>query len=202
MLPEGTDERVLKAAEIITKEKLAKVVLLGNPEELKSRATEVDLSGVEIIDPVTSSKANDYSELLYELRKHKGMTMEKAGELVKDPVWYATLMVKNKDVDGMVAGAATATGDVFRPAFQVVKTAPGIGVVSSAFMMIVPNCEYGSNGHLLFADCAINPNPDANQLAEIAIATAKTWKAIMDDEPRVAMLSFSTKGSAPARNGR
>jgi phosphate acetyltransferase len=171
-------------------------VLLGNPEELKSRATEVDLSGVEIIDPVTSSKANDYSELLYELRKHKGMTMEKAGELVKDPVWYATLMVKNKDVDGMVAGAATATGDVFRPAFQVVKTAPGIGVVSSAFMMIVPNCEYGSNGHLLFADCAINPNPDANQLAEIAIATAKTWKAIMDDEPRVAMLSFSTKGSA------
>jgi len=196
VLPEGTDERVLKAAEIITKEKLAKVVLLGNPEELKSRATEVDLSGVEIIDPVTSSKANDYSELLYELRKHKGMTMEKAGELVKDPVWYATLMVKNKDVDGMVAGAATATGDVFRPAFQVVKTAPGIGVVSSAFMMIVPNCEYGSNGHLLFADCAINPNPDANQLAEIAIATAKTWKAIMDDEPRVAMLSFSTKGSA------
>ena len=196
VLPEGTDERVLKAAEIITKEKLAKVVLLGNPEELKSRATEVDLSGVEIIAPVTSSKANDYSELLYELRKHKGMTMENAGELVKDPVWYATLMVKNKDVDGMVAGAATATGDVFRPAFQVVKTAPGIGVVSSAFIMIVPNCEYGSNGHLLFADCAINPNPDANQLAEIAIATAKTWKAIMDDEPRVAMLSFSTKGSA------
>ena len=105
-------------------------------------------------------------------------------------------MVKNKDVDGMVAGAATATGDVFRPAFQVVKTAPGIGVVSSAFMMIVPNCEFGSSGHLLFADCAINPNPDAKQLAEIAVATAKTWKSLMDDEPRVAMLSFSTKGSA------
>ncbi|NLZ54698.1 MAG: phosphate acetyltransferase [Thermoanaerobacteraceae bacterium] len=196
VLPEATDERVIKAAEIISKEKIAKIVLLGNQEKLDSIAEGIDLSGVEIIDPATASKANDYSNLLYELRKNKGMTVEKAEELVKDPIWFGTLMVKNKDVDGMVAGAATATGDVFRPAFQVVKTAPGIGVVSSAFMMIVPNCELGSNGHLLFADCAINPNPDAKQLAEIAVATAKTWKSLMGEEPKVAMLSFSTKGSA------
>ena len=195
VLPEATDERVLKAAEIITKEKIAKLVLLGNKEEIDSIAKGIDLSDVEIIDPATSPKAKDYANLLYELRKHKGMTLEKAEELVKDQYGLA-LMVKNNDVDGMVAGAATATGDVFRPAFQVVKTAPGIGVVSSAFMMIVPNCEFGSNGHLLFADCAINPNPDAKQLAEIAIATAETWKSLMDDEPKVAMLSFSTKGSA------
>jgi phosphate acetyltransferase len=122
--------------------------------------------------------------------------MDKARELVKNPIWYGTLMVKNRDVDGMVAGAITATADIFRPAFQIIKTAPGIGVVSSAFIMIVPNCEFGSDGIMLFADCAINPNPDAKQLAEIAISSAKTWKALMDDEPRIAMLSFSTKGSA------
>jgi len=196
VLPEGTDERVIKAAEIITKDKIAKIVVLGNKQKLNSIAERIDLSDVEVVDPATASKAKDYSGLLYELRKHKGMTMEKAEELVKNPIWFGTLMVKNRDVDGMVAGAATATGDVFRPAFQVVKTAPGIGVVSSAFMMIVSNCEFGSKGHLLFADCAINPNPDAKQLAEIAVATAKTWKSLMDDEPKVAMLSFSTKGSA------
>ncbi|MDD4568504.1 MAG: phosphate acetyltransferase [Tepidanaerobacteraceae bacterium] len=195
-LPEGNDERVLKAAEIVKKEKLAKVVLLGNQEKLKGMVKDLDLSGVEFIDLEVSPKVEEYATLLYELRKHKGMTMEKAIELTKDPIWYGTLMVKNKDVDGMVAGAATATGDVFRPAFQIVKTAPGIGVVSSAFMMIVPNCEFGSKGNILFADCAINPNPDAKQLAEIAISTAKTWQALMDDEPKIAMLSFSTKGSA------
>ncbi len=197
VLPEGTDERIVKAATTITKQKIAKIVLLGNQEKLDSVVTkDVDLSGVEIIDPELSPKAQEYSALLYELRKHKGMTMEKAEELVKNPIWYGTSMVKNKDVDGMVAGAAIATGDVFRPAFQIVKTAPGIGVVSSAFMIIVPNSEFGFNGHMLFADCAINPNPDAKQLAEIAVSTAKTWKALMGVEPKVAMLSFSTKGSA------
>jgi phosphate acetyltransferase len=196
VLPEGTDKRVVKAAEIITKNKVAKIVLLGNQEKLNNMSKELELSGVDIIDPELSPKAQDYAALLYELRKEKGMTMDKAVELVKNPIWYGTLMVKNKDVDGMVAGAATATGDVFRPAFQIVKTAPGIGVVSSTFMMIVSNCEFGSNGHMLFADCAINPNPDAKQLAEIAVSTAKTWEALMEDEPKVAMLSFSTKGSA------
>lgn len=196
VLPEGSDERVVKAAEIIAKEKIARIVLLGNGDNLKNISKEFELSGVEIIDPELSPKAEEYATLLYEVRKNKGMTMEKAKELVRNPIWYGTLMVKNNDVDGMVAGAATATGDVFRPAFQIVKTAPGIGVVSSAFMMIVPKCEFGSDGHLLFADCAINPNPDAKQLAEIAVSTAKTWESLMDDEPRVAMLSFSTKGSA------
>lgn len=194
VLPETTDERVLKAAEIIKKEQIAKIVLLGNQEKLKN--TDFDFSGVEIINPESSPKVEEYATLLYELRKHKGMTLEKARELVKIPIWHGTIMVKNKDVDGMVAGAITATGDVLRPALQIVKTAPGIGVVSSSFMMIVPNCDFGSKGRMLFADCAINPNPDAKQLAEIAISTAKTWEALMEDEPKVAMLSFSTKGSA------
>lgn len=196
VLPEGTDERVLKAAEIIKKENIAKVVLLGNQEKLKNLAGDINLSGIDIIDPELSPKLEEYANLLYELRKHKGITIDKAKELTKDPIWYGTLMVKNNDVNGMVAGAAVATGEVFRPAFQIIKTAPGIGVVSSAFMMIVPNCEFGSKGSILFSDCAINPNPDAKQLAEIAMSAAKTWAVLMDDKPRVAMLSFSTKGSA------
>lgn len=197
VLAEGIDERTLKAAEIIKNEKIAKVILLGDPKEIEASSKgKYDIQGIKIIDPQTSPKADQYASLLYELRKQKGMTVEKAKELIKDPIWYGTLMVKSKDVDGMVAGAITATADLFRPAFQVIKTAPGIGVVSSAFIMIVPNCEYGSNGILLFADCAINPNPNAQQLAEIAVASAKTWKALIGDEPKVAMLSFSTKGSA------
>lgn len=196
VLPEGTDKRVVKAAEIITKHKIAKIVLLGNQKNLENISQGLDISEVEMVDPELSPKVREYAALLYELRKKKGMTLDKAEGLVKNPIWYGTLMVKNNDADGMVAGAATATGDVIRPAFQIVKTAPGVGVVSSAFMMIVPNCDYGSNGHMLFADCAINPNPDAKQLAEIAVSTAKTWEALMEDEPKVAMLSFSTKGSA------
>ena len=196
VLPEGTDKRVVKAAEIITKHKIAKIVLLGNQKNLENISQGLDISEVEMVDPELSPKVREYAALLYELREKKGMTLDKAEGLVKNPIWYGTLMVKNNDADGMVAGAATATGDVIRPAFQIVKTAPGVGVVSSAFMMIVPNCDYRSNGHMLFADCAINPNPDAKQLAEIAVSTAKTWEALMEDEPKVAMLSFSTKGSA------
>jgi phosphate acetyltransferase len=198
VLAEGTEERTLKAAAVVQKQKIADLILLGNENRIKGLAKElnVDISEAKIIDPETSNKTEEYASLLFELRKHKGMTEEQASELAKDPVWYGTLMVKNKDVDGMVAGAITATGDVFRSAFQVVKTAPGIGVVSSAFIMLVPDCEYGANGTLLFADCAVNPNPDAKQLAEIAISSAETWKALVNDDPRVAMLSFSTRGSA------
>lgn len=196
VLPESEDERILKAAEIIAKQKLAKVIILGNKVNIMNMAKDVNLADVEIVDPETSPKLETYASLLYELRKHKGMTMEKAREMVKNPIWYGTLMVKSKDVDGMVAGAATSTGDIFRPAFQIIKTAPGIGVVSSAFMMVVPNCDLGAKGNILFSDCAINPNPDAKQLSEIAITSAKTWKDLMDEEPKVAMLSFSTKGSA------
>jgi len=196
VLPEGVEERTLKAAETIKKENIAKVILLGDEDKIKEVGSNYDISRIEIINPEKSPKAEEYAQLLFELRKHKGMTLEKARELVKDPIWYGTLMVKNKDVDGMVAGAITSTGDLFRPAFQIIKTVPGIGVVSSAFIMIVPNCEFGANGIMLFADCAVNPNPDAKQLAEIAIASSKTWKSLMDEEPVVAMLSYSTKGSA------
>lgn len=196
VLAEGHDERVVQAAIVIRREKLADVILLGNEDKIKEKAQGADISGIEIIDPSSSPKAKDYAALLYDLRKEKGMTEEKAEELVKNPIWFGTMMVKVNDVDGMVAGAITATADVFRPAFQVIKTAPGVSVVSSAFMMVVPNCEYGANGIMLFADCAINPNPDARQLAEIAIASSRTWKALMDEEPYIAMLSFSTRGSA------
>ncbi len=196
VLAEGEDERVIKAASILLQEKIANIVLLGNEEEIDKLAEGLDISGVQIIDPNLSPKADEYASLLFELRKHKGMTMEQASELVKDTVWYGTLMVKKNDADGMVAGALHATGDVFRPAFQIIKTAPGISVVSSAFIMIVPNKEYGNDGIMLFSDCAVNPNPDASQLAEIAIASAGTWKVLIGGEPRVAMLSFSTKGSA------
>ncbi|MDN5331128.1 MAG: phosphate acetyltransferase [Tepidanaerobacteraceae bacterium] len=196
VLAEGHDERVVQAAIVIRREKLADIILLGNEDKIKEKAQGGDISGIEIIDPSSSPKAKDYAALLYDLRKEKGMTEEKAEELVKDPIWFGTMMVKANDVDGMVAGAITATADVFRPAFQVIKTAPGVSVVSSAFMMVVPNCEYGANGVMLFADCAINPNPDARQLAEIAIASSRTWKALMDEEPYIAMLSFSTRGSA------
>ncbi len=196
VLPEGADERVIKASAVITKQKIARIIILGSLEKLNSKLKDIDKTEVEIIDPELSPKVQEYAGLLHELRKHKGMTLGKAKELAKNPIWYGTLMVKNKDVDGMVAGATTVTGDVFRPAFQIVRTAPGVGVVSSAFMMIIPNCEFGFNGHILFADCAINPNPNAKQLAEIALSTAKTWEALTDTEPKVAMLSFSTKGSA------
>lgn len=196
VLAEGEDERVIKAASILLQEKIANIVLLGNEEEIDKLAEGLDISGVQIIDPNLSPKADEYASLLFEFRKHKGMTMEQASELVKDTVWYGTLMVKKNDADGMVAGALHATGDVFRPAFQIIKTAPGISVVSSAFIMIVPNKEYGNDGIMLFSDCAVNPNPDASQLAEIAIASAGTWKVLIGGEPRVAMLSFSTKGSA------
>lgn len=195
VLPEGSDERVISAAEIIAREKIAKVVVLAEKENLEASG-KLESLGVQILNPKTSPKSEEYANLLYELRKNKGMTLDKARELVEDPIWYGVLMVKNGDVDGMVGGAITATSDIFRPAFQIVKTAPGISVVSSAFMMIVPNCELGSAGHILFADCAINPNPDSEQLAGIAISTANTWKSLMEDEPRIAMLSFSTKGSA------
>lgn len=195
-LPESYDKRVLKAAQKITQQDIAKVILIGNQEKINDKAEDIDISNIEIVDPENSPKSEEYASLLYELRKHKGMTLDKAKELVKDPVWYGTLMVKSKDVDGMVAGAEYATPDILRPAFQIVKTAPGIKVVSSAFIMVVPEVDFGLDGVLMFADCAINPNPDKDQLAQIAISSAETWESLLGEEPKVAMLSFSTKGSA------
>lgn len=199
VLPEATEERTLKAADIILKEKLARLILLGNKERILSNAKLWNLTEIDkalIIDPENNPKAEFYAQLLCELRKSKGMEMDKALQLVKDPLYLGTLLIKNKEADGEVAGAMNATGDVLRPAFQIVKTLPGVSVVSGAFIMIMKDKQWGDNGIMVFADCAAHPNPNAQELAEIAVVTAKTAKNVAGIEPRVAMLSFSTKGSA------
>ena len=199
VLPEGTEIRTLKAADIILKEKVAKLILIGPTEEIKKLAAENELEHIAeatIVDPETDPKMSEYTQLLYDARKSKGMTMEEAEKLAKNPLYLACLLIKNGDADGELAGAQNTTGNVLRPAFQIVKTKPGISVVSGAFLMFTPTPQYGENGLLVFADCAVNPNPTASELAEIAVSTAETTKAIAGYEPKVAMLSFSTKGSA------
>ena len=199
VLPEGEEERTLKAADIIAKEKLARLILLGNPTVIAEKAKQFGLTNIHevaIIDPNDNPKEAFYAEMLCEIRKSKGMTMAEAVKLVKDPLYLATLLIKNKEADGEVAGALNATGDVLRPAFQIVKTLPGVSVVSGAFVMIMKDKQWGDNGIFVFADCAAHPNPTERELAEIAVVTAKTARAIANIEPRVAMLSFSTKGSA------
>ncbi|MCT4603761.1 MAG: phosphate acetyltransferase [Marinifilum sp.] len=199
VLPEGTEERTLQATDILLEEGIAQIILIGAPEEIKGEADRLGLKNIDkaiIVDPKNHEKMEAYAEILVELRKKKGMTMEQAMEVVQDPLYLATLMIKAGDADGEVAGALNATGDVLRPAFQIVKTMPGISVVSGAFIMILKDKSYGNDGMMVFADCAVHPNPTASELAEIAVATAKTTKAIAEMEPRVAMLSFSTMGSA------
>lgn len=198
VLPEGNEERNLLASEKIIKNSLADLVLVGNEEEIRVKAKElnVNLEGVEIVEPNKSPKLKDYVQSFYELRKNKGMTIEKAEIIVRDPLYFGTMMVKHGDVDGMVSGAVHTTGDLLRPGLQIIKTAPGVSIVSGFFVMTIPNCKYGENGTLIFADCAVNPNPNAEQLASIAITTADTAKKLLGLEPKVAMLSFSTMGSA------
>jgi phosphate acetyltransferase len=199
VLPEGEEERTLNAADIVLKEAIAQVFLLGDPDNIRSRADKAGLKFLDratIINPLRHDKTDVYSDLMVELRSHKGMTKDKAVELLKDPLYLSTLMIKNGDADGEVAGAMNATGDVLRPAFQYVKTLPGITVVSGAFIMLIPNKSFGDDGLLVFADCAVHPDPDEKQLAEIAVATAHTARSIAKINPRIAMLSFSTKGSA------
>ena len=198
VLAEGDEERTLKACEKIKKNSLANVKLIGNATIIKEKAVKlgVNLDGIEVIDPLTSSLKDKYANEFYELRKKKGMTIEKARETLKDSLYFATMMVKLGDADGLVSGAVHTTGDLLRPGLQIIKTAPGVSVVSSFFVMIVPNCEFGEDGMLIFSDCAVNPNPSAEELASIAIATADTAKNLCNIEPRVAMLSFSTLGSA------
>lgn len=199
VLPEGTEKRTVKAAEIITKEKIAKITLLGCPEEIAKVAAEVgaDLTGVEIIDPAKSPDFDDFAATFCKMREKKGMTMDKAVATMKNPLYFGVMMVYKDKCDGMVAGAENSTGNVLRPALQIVKTKPGISSVSGAFIMITPKTEYGDNGILIFADCAVNPTVTADQMAEIAYCSAQTAKDIAGiEEPKVAMLSFSTKGSA------
>ncbi len=199
VLPEGNEERTLKAADIILQEGLARLILLGNEKEINQLATEWGLKNIgkaTIIDPKDNPKKEFYAQMLCEIRKSKGMQMPEALKLVEDPLYLGTLLIKNKEADGEVAGARNATGDVLRPAFQIVKTLPGISVVSGAFIMVFKDKKWGDDGIMVFADCAADPNTDENKLAQIAVVTAETAKNIAGIEPRIAMLSFSTKGSA------
>ena len=198
VLPEGTEERTIQAADQIIGEGIAKIILIGNPAEIQALAQKHNLKNIgkaTVIDPESHAKKEQYADLLVELRKSKGMTREQALKLVTDPLYLATLMIKSGDADGEVAGAKNATGDVLRPALQIVKTLPGISVVSGAFLLLTNKPEYGENGLIVCADCAVLPNPTAEELAQIAVSTAGTARAIAKIEPRVAMLSFSVGAS-------
>jgi phosphate acetyltransferase len=199
VLPEGYEERTIKAADIAIKEELAQIILIGDPAEINSHAAKLGLKNISkaaIINPKAHEKRDHYIDMMVELRKSKGMTIEEASKLIEDPLYLGVLMIKNGDADGEVSGADHSTGDVLRPAFHYIKTAPGISVVSGAFIMILPDKSFGENGVIIFADGAVHPNPNEKELAEIAIATAHTANAIGGFKPRIAMLSFSTKGSA------
>lgn len=198
VLPEAEEERTLRAANQCTEEALAEIILIGNPETILSMANEYGLKEIKnctIVDPNNNPNKQKYIDLMLSIRQSKGLTAEQAAQLILNPLYLSVLMIKAGDADGEVAGANNATGDVLRPAFQYVKTKPGLSVVSGAFLMIVPS-HFGDNGLMVFADCAVHPNPTAQELAEIAVETGRTTRTIAGIEPRIAMLSFSTKGSA------
>ena len=200
ILPEANDKRVLEAASKVTKQGFAKIVLIGDLEEIKENAEKfnIDINSIKIVDIKTSTKKEEYANNLYELRKNKGMTIEKARELISDPIYYGMMMLKdsNEEVDGLVSGAIHSTADTLRPALQILKTAPGTKLVSAFFVMCVPDCKYGENGTFIFGDSGLNQDPTAEELSEIAISSAKSFKQLVEKEPKVAMLSYSTYGSA------
>jgi phosphate acetyltransferase len=196
VLPESSDIRTIRAAAMVLEKGIAKIVLVGREAEIKNLAGDLDISKAKIVDPETSPDFNRYAEALYEIRKDKGMTPEKAREILKDELYWGVMMVKMGDADGMVAGAIHSTAETLRPALQILKTAPGTKLVSAFFVMVVPDCEYGSNGTFIYADSGLVENPDAEQLSEIAVSSAKTFRNLIQDEPVVAMLSYSTYGSA------
>lgn len=200
VLPEAEDIRTLKATETVLNEKYAKIILIGDEEKIFAKAKEnnIDIEGAKIINPKTSPDYEKYANLLYELRKNKGMTEEKAKELTLDPVYFGMLMLKDEEseADGLVSGAVHSTADTLRPALQILKTAPNTKLVSAFFVMAVPNCEYGENGTFIFGDAGLNANPTAEELSEIAISSSKSFEQLVSKEPKVAMLSYSTHGSA------
>jgi phosphate acetyltransferase len=199
VLPEGTEDRTLKAADRLVADGVADIILIGNPGEIRSLAGDSGLNHIgkaTVIDPENHEKKQAYADLLFQLRRSKGMTPEKAARLVEDPLYLGCLMIKAGDADGEIAGAQNTTGNVLRPALQIIKTEPGITNVSGTFIMFLKDKSYGADGIFLFADCAVLPDPTAAELAQIAISTAHTARSLAHVEPYVAMLSFSTKGSA------
>ena len=198
VLPEGEDARVVKAAVEAAAQKISRITLLGNKEEIEKAHSDKDLSGIEIVDPAKSEKRAEYAALLYALRKAKGMTEEEADKLSYDNTYYGVLMVKAGDADGLVSGACHSTANTLRPGLQIVKAAPGVPLVSSCFLMVAPpeGNKYCEDGVFIYSDCGLNENPNSEQLSDIAVISAKTAEKIAGIEPRVAMLSFSTKGSA------
>lgn len=196
VLAEGEEIRTVKAADIILKEGIANIILLGNEEKIKALAVGLDISAAKIIDPEKSDKLGEFADKFYEMRKAKGMTPEKALETMKNVLYFGVMMVKLDLADGMVAGAVNATSNVLRPCLQILKTAPGTKLVSAFFVMVVPNCEYGHNGTFIYADSGLNENPDADAVSEIALSSAESFKNLIEAEPHVAMLSYSTYGSA------
>lgn len=198
VLPEAEDMRVLKAAEKIAKENFAKVVLIGDLIKIQEQAKKgnVNINNIKIDDPSSSHYKEKYANALFELRKEKGMTLGQAKELILNPVYYGMMMVKFGEADGLVSGAAHSTSDTLRPALQILKTAPNTKLVSAFFIMVVPDCEYGENGTFIFADSGLNESPDTEALSEIAIASSRSFKQLVGNVPKVAMLSYSTYGSA------
>ena len=198
ILPEAEDKRVLEAASKVIKEGFAKVILIGDKEQVENDIKEnnIDLTGVEIIDIKTSTKKQEYAQKLFELRQAKGMTEEEASKLIEEPIYYGMMMLKLGEADGLVSGAAHSTSNTLRPALQILKTAPNTKLVSAFFVMCVPNCEYGEHGTFVYGDSGLVENPNSDELSEIAISSAKSFKNLVGAEPKVAMLSYSTYGSA------